>query len=149
MTEHFLYVVLILLLIPATVTDLKERLIYDRFVLIGIVVAVSFRLFVRTEPWWHYVVTGLGVFLVLLIVAAATNERSIGGGDVKLFGMLGLALGWHPFLLLFLTSHILAFLYMLVVKLIQWDAVHWRSEFPFAPFILLGLIFTYSFLFFL
>jgi leader peptidase (prepilin peptidase) / N-methyltransferase len=141
--EHGLYLVLIGLLIAATVTDLKYRLIYDRFVVIGIVAAVLARLFERPEPWWNYVLTGFVVFLILYVIAVVTDERSIGGGDVKLFGMLGLALGFQPFLLIFFSSHLLAALYLLIVKLVRWNQVGRKTEFPFAPFILLGTVFTY------
>ncbi|SMO80574.1 prepilin peptidase [Melghirimyces algeriensis] len=144
MAEHIIYLVLILLLIAATVTDLKERLIYDRFVVIGLMTAVVVRLFHRPEPWWNYLLTGLGVFIVLIIFAAFTDERSIGGGDVKLFAMIGLAVGWEPFLLIFLLSHVLAALYVLGWKLIQWKNVSGKSEFPFAPFILTATVLIYG-----
>ncbi|QKG83156.1 prepilin peptidase [Kroppenstedtia pulmonis] len=144
MAEHILYIILILLLVGATVTDLKERLIYDRFVVIGLVAAVMIRVFHRTEPWWNYLLTGLGVFIVLMIIAAFTNERSIGGGDVKLFAMLGLAVGWKAFLLIFFLSHFMAAIYVLGVKLLFWKKVSRHYEFPFAPFILLATSIVYG-----
>lgn len=142
LAEHVLYLALIALLIAATVTDLRERLIYDRFVLIGLIVAIFIRTFYRPEPWWTYLLTGVGVFVVLFIIAAITQERSIGGGDVKLFAMLGLAVGWEPFLMIFILSHVIAAFYILFLKLIRWKHVTGKSEFPFAPFILIATILT-------
>lgn len=146
--EHILYIIMIGLLIAATITDLKEKLIYDRFIAIGMVAAIIIRSFYRIEPWWNYLLTGLSVFIILLFIAAITQERSIGGGDVKLFAMLGLAFGWEPFILIFLLSHVLAAIYIGSLKLIRWREVDRHSEFPFAPFILVGTILTYSYLFF-
>ncbi|MFC7443329.1 prepilin peptidase [Laceyella putida] len=144
MIEHALYLILIGLLIAATVTDLKHRLIYDRFVVIGLVAAVIARLITRPEPWWNYLLTGIVVFLILYVIAVVTDERSIGGGDVKLFGMLGLALGFKPFLFIFFSSHLLAAVYLLILKLVRWKTVGRKTEFPFAPFILLGTVLTYA-----
>lgn len=143
MIEHGLFLIIIGLLIAATVTDLKYRLIYDRFVVLGIVVAVIARLIERSQPWWNYLLTGVIVFLILYVIAVVTDERSIGGGDVKLFGMLGLAFGFEPFLLIFFSSHLLAALYLLVLKLVRLKEVSRKTEFPFAPFILIGTVLTY------
>ncbi|WP_124726339.1 prepilin peptidase [Staphylospora marina] len=141
--EHVLYAGLIVILVAATVTDLKHRLIYDRFVLSGLVLTAGVRLLYRPDPWWNYVLTGVTVFLVLFLIAAWTDETSIGGGDVKLFGMLGLAVGFGPFLLLFLSSHVLAALAVLAFKLVQPGKIDKKTEFPFAPFILAGTVLTY------
>lgn len=145
LTEHLLYWALFILLGAATYTDLKERLIYDRFVIAGLVIAIVFRVFYRPEPWWDYLLTGLGALLVLLLIAALTNEQSIGGGDVKLFAMLGIAVGWKSFFLIFFLSHVFAAFFMGVRKLVKWKTVDWKSEFPFAPFIFLATVFTYLF----
>jgi prepilin signal peptidase PulO-like enzyme (type II secretory pathway) len=141
--EHLLYAGIILILVAATVTDLKHRLIDDRFVLAGLALSAVVRLLYRPDPWWNYVLTGVTVFLVLFFIAAWTDERSIGGGDVKLFGMLGLAVGFEPFLLLFLSSHVLAALSVLAFKLVQPGKIGRKTEFPFAPFILAGTVLTY------
>lgn len=141
--EPVLYWILIGLLIGATVTDLRERLIYDRFIVIGIAAAVLVRLFDRPEPWWNYFLTGVVSFLVLYVIAVVTNERSIGGGDVKLFGMLGFAVGFEPFLIIYLGSHLLAALHLGAVKLVRWKKIGWKTEFPFAPFILVAMLMCY------
>ncbi|MBA4601279.1 prepilin peptidase [Thermoactinomyces mirandus] len=141
--EPILYLVLIGLLIAAAVTDIRERLIYDRFIVIGIAATVLVRFFERTEPWWNYLLTGVVSFLFLYVIAVVTNERSIGGGDVKLFGMLGLAVGFEPFLVIYFGSHMLAALYLVILKLVRWKKIGWHTEFPFAPFILLATLVCY------
>ncbi len=143
--EQLVYAVMILLMIASTITDLKERLIYDRFIIAGILFSVIFRIFYRTEPWWEYLATGFGVLFILATIAALTGGKAIGGGDIKAFAMIGLALGFTPFLYIFLISHILAAVFMFLVKLYKRKEVKKDTEFPFAPFILLGLIFTNSF----
>jgi leader peptidase (prepilin peptidase)/N-methyltransferase len=144
-SEQLVYAVMIILMIASTITDLKERLIYDRFILIGVLFSIIFRIFYRTEPWWEYLVTGVGALFILATVAAITGGTAIGGGDIKAFAMIGLALGFIQFLYIFLISHVLAAVFMFLVKLYKWKEVKRDTEFPFAPFILLGLIITNSF----
>ncbi|PMB04284.1 hypothetical protein CEN49_21090 [Fischerella thermalis CCMEE 5273] len=141
--EHLLYWALIVILIAATITDLKKRLIYDRFVIIGVIATVLIRLIHRPEPWWNYILTGFIILIVLTLISAITNERSIGGGDVKLFAMIGLAVGWEPFFWIFLLSHVLALIAVLIVKLFRWSSIGRYTEFPFAPFILLSVVIVY------
>lgn len=149
MAEHLIYLTLLGILIAATITDLKYRLIYNRFILIGIVVTGVIRIFAHPKPWWDYVLTGFGVFIVLYLIAVFTDERSIGGGDVKLFGMMGLALGWEAFFIIFMLSHVLAAIYVLVLKIRYWKSTHRKTEFPFAPFILLATFIAYIYPFLL
>ncbi|TCP69241.1 prepilin peptidase [Baia soyae] len=141
--EHALYGILLILLGCATYTDLKKRLIYDRFILIGALAAIGIRAIERPEPWWNYLLTSIITLFILLLIATVTGEQSIGGGDIKLFAMLGLAVGFQTFLVLFFLSHILAGLYFLVRKLISWKETGRKTEIPFAPFITVGLILIY------
>lgn len=141
-TEQLVFLVMIILMTLATITDLKKRLIYDRFILIGIIFSFIFRIFYRLEPWWEYLLTGLGASIILATIAALTGGKAIGGGDIKAFAMIGFALGLKPFLFIFLISHILAAFFMLLVKLYKWKDVNKDTEFPFAPFILIGMIIT-------
>lgn len=141
--ELVLYWILIGLLIAATITDIKKRIICDRFIVIGLVASMMIRIFERTEPWWNYLLTGLGSFFILYMIAVITDEQSIGGGDVKLFGMLGLATGFKSFIVIFLGSHLLAALYLGIFKLVRWKQVGWKTEFPFAPFMLAATLLYY------
>ncbi|GGE21602.1 hypothetical protein GCM10011571_24620 [Marinithermofilum abyssi] len=144
MTEHLLYMTLILLLTYATYTDLKERLIYDRVVIGGVLAALIFHLWEPQPPWLEYLFTGIGVLFGLATIAVLTGGSAIGGGDIKVFAMIGFALGFEGFFIVFSISHVLAALYMIGVKLIRSQSVKWGTEFPFAPFILLGILITYT-----
>src|SRR5690554_3239111 len=144
LAEHFVFVVLIIVLIFATITDLRERLIYDRFVLVGLGAVAAVRFFFREEPWWDYLLTGLGVTFALATVAVVTGGKAIGGGDIKVFGLIGLALGFEKFLLVFILSHLLAALYILVRRLFRRGRATGETSIPFAPYILAGVILSYG-----
>jgi leader peptidase (prepilin peptidase) / N-methyltransferase len=144
LAEHFVFVVLIIVLIFATITDLRERLIYDRFVLVGLGAVAAVRFFFREEPWWDYLLTGVGVTFALATVAVMTGGKAIGGGDIKVFGLIGLALGFEKFLLVFILSHLLAALYILVRRLFRRGRATGETSIPFAPYILAGVILSYG-----
>jgi leader peptidase (prepilin peptidase)/N-methyltransferase len=143
LTVHLLFMAVIILLIAATYTDLKERLIYDRFILIGLVFSLSIHVYERTLPWSNYILTGLGVFVFLAVIAILTKGNAIGGGDIKLFAMIGFAVGFESLLSIFILSHVTAAVWILGKKLIVPQAVSRHSELPFAPFILLATVLTY------
>lgn len=143
MAEHIVFAVLIALLIFATVTDLRERIIYDRVIVVGSLFAIFFRIWFQAGPWWEYLLTGLSAVFVLATIAVLTGGRAIGGGDIKLFGMIGLMVGWESFFYIFLFSHVIAAVFMIILRLFKRKAVGMRTEFPFAPFILAGTLLTY------
>ncbi len=144
MAEHIVFLVLIALLIYATVTDLRERLIYDRVIIVGSLFALIFCIWFQEGPWWEYLLTGLGAAFILATIAILTGGRAIGGGDIKLFGMIGLMMGFEKFFYIFLFSHVIAAVFMIIIRLIQRRKIEMRSEFPFAPFILAGTLLTYG-----
>jgi leader peptidase (prepilin peptidase) / N-methyltransferase len=141
--EHIVFIVLLILTGIASVTDLRERLIYDRVVLAGAAFAIVFRLWYRVEPWWDYLLTGFGVLFVLATIGALTGTTAIGGGDIKLFAMIGLCVGWEKFFAIFLISHVLAALVAIPMKLFSQKA-DWKSTLPMAPFIFTGTLVAYG-----
>lgn len=143
-SEHIVFMILIIVLIFSTITDLRERLIYDRFVLVGLGAVLAVRIFFREEPWWDYLLTGLGVTFALATVAVVTGGRAIGGGDIKVFGLIGLALGFEKFLPVFILSHLLAAFFVLTRKILRREKVMKEMDIPFAPYILAGVIVTYG-----
>ena len=79
----------------------------------------------------------LGVLLLL----AWLSKGGMGGGDIKLFALIGLVLGLIPALLALVISSLLGILYglMLVIK-----TKYLKGKFiPFGPFIALGAMIAY------
>ncbi|OYD06329.1 prepilin peptidase [Paludifilum halophilum] len=143
LTIHLIFASLVILLIGATYTDLKERLIYDRIILIGLFFSLGVHLYERSLPWLNYILTGIGAFLILAVIAVLTKGSAIGGGDIKLFGMIGFAVGWEYFIVIFISSHVLAALWIVGFKLFASEKLSRHSELPFAPYILAGITGTY------
>ena len=142
--QSLLWLMLFLLLLHATYTDLRDRIIWDRIHIIGVVGAGVLHCFETEAPWLNYFLTGVGVLVALTIISVFTGGNAIGGGDIKAFAMIGFALGWSPFFSVFLISHLLAAVLILLMKVVRFRGfIRVQKEFPFAPFILLGLIISY------
>lgn len=137
---YFLNLSILLVFIAIIVIDLKYHLIPD---LLNIYLAVVF-LFtsIFQYNWTHWLfggVVGFGVpFLVTILFYKIKGQIGLGGGDIKLFGALGLTLGpigvlENIFFSCFLGSLIGALL--LLTKRIDR-----KTPMPFGPFIVLVAI---------
>lgn len=135
--EAAIQIVFITVMIWATITDLKETMVPDRFVVIGLVLVGLMRLF-SGEPIGPYLISSLLSFSVLFLILILSGGK-MGGADVKLYALIGLAVGLSAAAgSLFYASFIgvLANLPMLLKK-------KESLEIPFVPFITLGVLLTY------
>ena len=130
-------------LIVITFIDLDHRIIPDVISLPGIV--VGFLLSLRGAPGPGPSRRRIGILAgggLLLAVAwgyhALTGREGMGGGDIKLLGMIGAFLGWRsvPFTMLLssLTGSIVG------VTLMWWTGSDTKYAIPFGPFLALGAI---------
>ena len=128
-------------LIIVTFIDLDHRIIPDVISLPGIV--VGFILSLRGEPGPVSsaigIVTGGGLLLtVAWAYHAWTGREGMGGGDIKLLGMIGAFLGWRsvPFTMLLssLTGSLVG------VTLMLWTGSDTKYAIPFGPFLALGAV---------
>ncbi|KPD01590.1 Type 4 prepilin-like proteins leader peptide-processing enzyme [Geobacillus sp. BCO2] len=95
------------------------------------------RLWIPFLPWTDMVI-GSAVGFGLLLLIAVLSKGGMGGGDVKLFAVLGMVLGWKLVLLAFF----LATLYGTVIGLVGMALGYVRrgKPMPFAPAIALGAL---------
>jgi len=128
-------------LIVITFIDVTHRIIPDVISLPGIVLGFLFSL--RGEP--GPVSSFIGILIgggILLTVAWAyevsTGREGMGGGDIKLLGMIGAFLGWQsvPFTMLVssLTGSVVG------VTLMWWTRSDTKYAIPFGPFLALGAV---------
>ena len=83
---------------------------------------------------------GGSLFLVATIYQWLFKREGMGGGDVKLLGMIGAFLGWKAVILTILLSSLIgSFIGILVMVLKGKD---FKYAIPFGPFLSLGAVLT-------
>jgi len=128
------------LLVIIVVTDLAYMLIPNKILLFFLPLLVILRLLSPLQPWGDSALGAVLGFSILLLIAIV-SKGGMGGGDVKLFFLIGLVLGTINTLL---TLFIAAFIGMIVGKLIimvsqQGD----KTPIPFGPYIAVASIIVY------
>lgn len=134
------YVILSSLLIVISIIDYKLKIIPDECNLLGLSGAVLFTILndFHISSW---IDAGLGLLVgggIFLLIAMATG--AMGGGDIKLMGVLGFSFGIKYILLItflsFITGAILS-IFLLLFKIKEK-----KDEIPFGPFIGIATLIT-------
>src|SRR5690625_5218519 len=95
-----------------------------------------------TELWWDaYVGALLGFGLLYLI--AVVSKGGMGGGDIKLFAVLGLFVGVKGILLTLFLAAFLGMLFGLFLLLTR--KLKRKQPMPFAPFIGVAALISYAY----
>lgn len=131
-----LITLLVCLLVFCVATDLRSRMIYDWVTLPGTVVFLVFHLIAKDISMLEPLAGAAGLGVIALLVAVVSKGQ-FGGGDIKLFMMIGACLGWSigiwVFMLTFLAAAFIAWPILLLQKLLPQKRK--VKELPMAPFI--------------
>lgn len=126
--------------------DLENMIIPDRFQIILLCLAVIGFFFDKSELSGinHFIYNILGgvfgfavMWLLGFIGEKVSGREALGGGDIKLCGVMGLFLGWQKFLLSVLIASVSASIVILVYKS---KGEGKDREYPFAPFLSTGFL---------
>lgn len=133
---------LISLFIIITVSDLKYMLIPDKILLVFAGVFLIERIFIPLTPWWDSFL-GAGIGFALLLLIAVVSKGGMGGGDIKLFALIGFVVGTKVMLLSFMISTFYGAFLGILGQLLT---VFKKGEpIPFGPFIAAGTLTAYYF----
>lgn len=130
-------VVVFILLIAASIIDIRERRIPDILIIAGVVAGFILKLYNPEHGVVDGLVGGSTAVLVLLLIYYST-KGGIGLGDVKLFGCIGVYLGLESTVSAMLIAAFLSGLFSLVLICLNRD--NRKREIPFAPFIMAGAL---------
>lgn len=140
--ELIITLTLISLCMIIFVSDVSYMLIPDRVLLFFLVVFIIERIIYPLDPWYDSIIGGAAVFTLLLFIAYISNG-GIGGGDIKLFGLLGFVLGLKIVLLGFFLSTLIGTLDG--VRRMILGKYKKREPVPFGPTIVVGTLIAYFF----
>jgi leader peptidase (prepilin peptidase) / N-methyltransferase len=147
MLPAYVFIPMLLVMVIAVYTDLRSRMIYDWMTLPGIGYFLLAHAFVQPDNWFSY---ALGVIVLggVSLIMAVISKGQLGGGDIKLFALVGAALGWQAGLVVMGFTYLIAGIGVIPVwivsKVMKKQA---KREVPLAPYIaggtalLLGLAF--------
>ncbi|MFP7253439.1 prepilin peptidase [Terribacillus goriensis] len=122
------------------VTDIRFLLIPNKVLLFFLPLFIVLRFITPLDPWWDSIIGSVFAFILLFLVILL-SRGGMGGGDLKLFVLLGYILGWKGILLTFAFASILGAIisiFLLYINVIK------RNQFiPFGPYILAAALFSY------
>lgn len=132
---------LISLLMIIVVSDLHYMIIPDKILLVfaGLFLLERF-LLPSSIPWRDSLFGALTGFLLLLAIALA-SKGGMGGGDIKLFAVIGFVIGVKLVLLSFFLSTFYGAVFGVSALLLK--IVKRRQPIPFGPFIAAGTLSAY------
>jgi leader peptidase (prepilin peptidase) / N-methyltransferase len=138
--ESIVYFIFISSLLVITFIDIDHQIIPDIITLPGIPMglAASFILPAMTfkSSLLGLLVGGGSLFLVAWTYSLITRKEGMGGGDIKLLGMIGAFIGWKGVLFtIFVASLAGTFAGMIVVLL---KGKNLKFAIPFGPFLSIG-----------
>ena len=104
------------LLVIITVSDIAYMIIPNKVLLPFAVVLFGLRLVIPLEIWWDSILGAVVGFLILYLIAVV-SKGGMGGGDIKLFFVIGLVLGTtNTLVTLFLAALIGSIAGMIILK---------------------------------
>jgi leader peptidase (prepilin peptidase) / N-methyltransferase len=128
------------LLVIITVSDIAYMLIPDKVLLPFAIVLFVCRILIPQTPWWDALLGAVVGFGVLYFIAVV-SKGGMGGGDIKLFFVIGLVLGTVNTLL---TLFVAAFIGSIIGIIILRRAGKGRkTPVPFGPSIALAAVLCY------
>lgn len=144
-SEALIQIVFITILAIASSADLKEQLVPDRFVAIGLVLVIIMRLFFNeTGEIVYYLISMVAAFGMMFLIYLLSKGR-LGGADIKLYALIGLSIGIMDSVgSLFYSSFVAVIVYYSMNIFMKKDEkVTGKTVIPYVPFITIGVLMTY------
>jgi len=140
MVEYILMVLFISFMMIITVSDIHYKLVPFNILLVFLPFIFVLRILSPIDAWYDGILGALFGFIFLFALAFYGKKRfgkdALGGGDIKLYIIVGLVLGYQlVFLSLFFASFI-TLIYTFIFK-------NKNDYIPFVPFIFAGSLITY------
>ncbi|AGK55087.1 peptidase A24A domain-containing protein [Bacillus sp. 1NLA3E] len=139
-SELLIALTLISLFIIILVSDVAYMLIPDKVLLVFAGIFLMERLFFPLLPWWDSLL-GAAIGFVVLLAIALVSKGGMGGGDIKLFALIGFVVGVKILLLAFFLSTLFGAIIGgagMAVRIFEKG-----KPIPFGPFIGAGTLVAY------
>lgn len=131
---------LVSMLMIILVSDINYMLIPNKVLVFFLPFFVIMRFIHPLGSWWSSVL-GAVIGVVLLSLIILVSRGGMGGGDMKLFGVLGIVLGIEKVLLAFFLSCLIGA--MIGMMLLLFKVIDRKQPVPFGPYIVAAALITY------
>lgn len=144
-SELLVGLIFLSLLIIISVSDVLYKIVPDSVILFFLIILFISRLYVHPDGLLTYILGSLIGFLFLYLIAyfglKIFKKPVLGGGDIKLYAIIGLVVGYKLVLMsLFLASFLGS---IIGFSLMQFKIISKDDYIPFVPFIAFGALITY------
>lgn len=122
------------------VSDITYMLIPNKILLFFLPFFILMRFLSPLTPWYDAIIgaiVGFGLIALIIIV----SQGGMGAGDMKLFGVIGIVLGWKNVLLAFFIAAFLGAFIGGILMLV--NKVKKKQPIPFGPYIVIGALISY------
>ncbi len=138
--ELIIALLFISMLMIIFVSDITYMLIPNKILLFFLPFFIMLRILAPLTPWYDAIIgaiVGFGLIALIIIV----SQGGMGAGDMKLFGVIGIVLGWKKVLLAFFIAAFLGAIIGGILMVV--DKVKKKQPIPFGPYIVVGALVSY------
>lgn len=140
--ELIIALTLISLFMIIFVSDIAYMIIPDKILLFFAGIFLLERIFMPLSPWWDSLLGAFIGFTVLFLISVV-SKGGMGGGDIKLFALIGFATGVKTFVVAFLLSVFFGAVFGVIGLIFKF--VSKGKPIPFGPFIAAGTLAAFYF----
>ncbi len=139
------YLVFVSLLVIITFIDIDHYIIPDELIILGSVFAIAFNLLGQgisiKDSVLGGLICGLGTLAAIYLIEFIVKKEVMGGGDIKLFAMVGLFIGLKLGGLTIVLSVYVGALYgILTIAYSRLKKIEYNSIIPYGTFISVGAL---------
>lgn len=138
--ELMIAIVLVSVLTIETISDITYHIVIDRVWMIGFVIIFIIRIIQNDIV--PYLISASALFLGLFFLGWATSKifkkEALGGGDIKLYAMIGLSVTVINGLVSLFLASLLALIYAIIAK-------KTKTYIPLLPFISIAVLIVYQY----
>ena len=133
------YLMLSSILIIITFIDIDFYIIPDNLIIIGCIFALVFKVLNHisiVSSILGGLICGGGMYILIVLIESIVKQEVMGGGDIKLFAMIGVFLGIRGGLLTILLSIYIGAIYGVITMIYnKYKNRSYKSVIPYGPFI--------------
>ncbi|TFJ93888.1 prepilin peptidase [Lentibacillus salicampi] len=130
------------MLVIIFVSDMAYMLIPNNILLFFLPLFIVMRIIHPLDPWWSSIMGALAGGMIIALVILV-SRGGMGAGDMKLFGLLGIILGFEKTLLTLFLSCMIGAVLGLVLLLLK--VINRKQPVPFGPYIVVAAMTAYFF----